>query len=79
MRNLIMSLENLYESEDPSWQIHMRMLTKRKRSMEIAQTIDKSLKEWYSEQGKEVPVWKTRDPQWWIDYLSELGIDPRNP
>ena len=29
--NLIMSLENLYESEDPSWQIHMRMLTKRKR------------------------------------------------
>jgi len=47
--------------------------------MEIAQTIDESLKEWYSEKGKEVPVWKTRDPQWWIDYLSELGIDPRNP
>ena len=45
--------------------------------MEIAQTIDESLKEWYSEQGKEVPVWKTRDPQWWIDYLSELGDRPQ--
>ena len=47
-----MSLENLYESEDPSWQIHMRMLTKRKRNMEIAQTIDKAIsKEWYGEKG----------------------------
>ena len=58
------------------WETHMQMLTRRKRSMEIAQTIDSVLFEWYSERGLEVPKWKqTKDPQWWIDYLKELGID----
>ena len=57
----------------------MRTLMKRKRSMEIAQTIDKALEEYYSEKGLSVPEWKKRDPQWWIDYLKELNIDPSNP
>ena len=48
--------------------------------MEIAQTIDKALYDYYSEQGKPVPQWKTkRDPDWWTDYLKSLGRDPRNP
>ena len=48
--------------------------------MEIAQTIDNALKEYYSERGLPVPQWKTKkDPQWWIDYLKELGIDKDNP
>ena len=48
--------------------------------MEIAHTIDESLYEYYSEMGKPVPQWKQkRDPDWWIAYLEELGIDPRNP
>jgi len=47
--------------------------------MEIAQTIDESLKEWYAEQGRDVPEWKRKNPQWWIDYLDSLGIDPSNP
>ena len=48
--------------------------------MEIAQTIDDALYEWYSEQGRPVPQWKTnKNPQWWIDYLTELGLDPDNP
>lgn len=74
-----MSDENLYENEDPTWTIHMRMLTKRKKNLHIAQTIDDALSEWYSEQGRPVPQWKRKDPQWWIDYLNELGIDPTNP
>ena len=41
--------------------------------MEIAQIIDDSLYEYYSEKGLPVPTWKTKkDPQWWIDYLKEL-------
>ena len=44
-----MSEKNLYENEDPTWQMHMQTLTKRKRSMEIAQTIDDVFYEWYSE------------------------------
>ena len=47
--------------------------------METAQIIDDALSEWYMEQGRPVPAWKKTQPQWWIDYLNELGIDPRNP
>jgi len=57
----------------------MRMLMKKKRNLEIAQTIDEAISEYYSLQGKDVPKWKRKDPQWWIDYLDSLGIDPHNP
>ena len=68
------------ENTDLTWQTHMQTLMKRKRVIETAQTIDRALWEWYSNKGLEVPDWKTReDPQWWIDYLNELGIDPTNP
>ncbi len=75
-----MSEKNLYEREDPSWQMHMQTLMKRKRNMEIAQTIDEAIDEWYSLHNLPVPDWKCkRDPDWWLDYLQTLGIDPRNP
>ena len=47
--------------------------------MEIAQTIDKALEEYYSEQGKPVPQWKTEKLKWWCEYLKSLGLDPNNP
>ena len=48
--------------------------------MEIAQIIDDALEEYYSERGLPVPNWKQKkDPQWWTDYLNELGIDKDNP
>ena len=47
--------------------------------MEIAQTIDEAINEWYSLHDKPVPQWKRqKDPQWWIDYLVDLGLDPNN-
>jgi hypothetical protein len=68
-----MSEKNLYESEDPLWRTHMQTLTQKMRNMEIAQIIDDTLYEYYSEKGMQVPQWKTqKDPQWWIDYLKEL-------
>ena len=58
----------------------MQMLMKRKKNMEVAQTIDNALFEWYSERGLEVPRWRMKkDPDWWIEYLNDLGIDPSNP
>jgi hypothetical protein len=52
---------------------------KRKRNMEIAQTIDNALYEYYSERGLPVPNWKRKkDPQWWIEYLKTLGLNERN-
>tara|TARA_Y100000022_G_C13182043_1_gene343883 strand:+ start:720 stop:947 length:228 start_codon:yes stop_codon:yes gene_type:complete len=64
---------------DLMWQMHMQMLTKRKRSMEIAQTIDKAINDYYADQGKPVPQWKTKkNPDWWTEYLIRMGMDPRN-
>ena len=71
--------KNLQENEDLMWTTHMQTLMKRKRNMEIAQTLDNALYEWYSERGLPVPRWKKKDPDWWVEYLKELGRDPRNP
>jgi len=81
MQNRIMSNENHSENEDLLWKTRMKMLMERKKSMEIAQTIDEALYQYYVvEQGKEVPNWRyIKDADWWIEYLKSLGIDPRNP
>ena len=48
--------------------------------MEIAQTLNEAINDYYEEQGKSVPNWKCeKNPEWWIDYLRDLGIDTRNP
>lgn len=41
-----------------NWEYRMEILNKRKRMIEIAETIDRVLYEWYSERGREVPNWK---------------------
>ena len=57
----------------------MKTLMKRKKNLQIAQTIDEAINEWYSLHNLPVPDWKRKDPDWWIRYLENLGIDPRNP
>jgi len=76
-----MSEKNPLENEDPIWKTRMQMLMKRKRNMEIEQTIDDALYQYYVvERGEPVPNWRyMKDQEWWIDYLISLGIDPRNP
>jgi hypothetical protein len=76
-----MSEQNPKDPMDHIWQMHMRTLTKRKRNMEIAQIIDDALYQYYViERDEEVPNWKyIKDANWWIEYLNDLGIDPRNP
>ncbi len=64
---------------DLMWQTHMKTLMKRKKNLQIAQTIDEAISEHYSLHGLPVPDWKRKDPDWWIRYLENLGIDPRNP
>ena len=65
--------ENHNDHMDPTWQTHMKTLTKRTRNMEVKQIIDDALFEYYSEKGMEVPKWRMqKDPQWWIDYLLSL-------
>ena len=75
-----MSEKNPENHMDPIWQTRMKTLMKRKRNMEIAQTIDEALWEYYFEKGLPVPNWKRdKDPQWWVDYLSELDNEDQNP
>jgi hypothetical protein len=62
------------------WDMHMDQLEKRKKQLWVKETIDNALWEYYSEKGLEVPNWKmNKNPQWWRDYLIDLGIDPQNP
>jgi len=57
----------------------MKTLMRRKKNLQIAQIIDEAINEWYSLHNLPVPDWKyNRDPDWWIEYLKEQGIDPRN-
>ncbi len=48
--------------------------------MEIAQTIDEALYQYYTiENDLPVPNWRQiKDPEWWIQYLEDMGLDPRN-
>ena len=66
---------------DPTWQMHMQMLTKRMKNMEIAQIIDDALYQYYVvERGGKVPNWRyIKDQDWWVEYLKSLDINPRNP
>ena len=74
-----MSEKNLYENEDHTWKMRMQTLMKRKRNLQIAQTIDEAINEWYSLHNLPVPDWKCkRDPDWWTEYLKEQGLDPNN-
>jgi hypothetical protein len=50
----------------------MKILTQRKKQMEIGETIRKAISDWYFEQGKPEPLWYTKDPAWWISYLKEI-------
>ena len=73
--------QNQENPTDPMWKTHMRTLMIRMKNMEIAQTIDEALHQYYVvERGEDVPKWRyIKDADWWIDYLKSLGIDPRNP
>ena len=53
------------------------MLMQRKRTMEIAQTIDDALYEYYTvDRGVPVPEWRMKkDPDWWTEYLKSLEDD----
>ncbi len=65
---------------DLMWQTHMKTLMKRKKNLQIAQIIDEAINEWYSLHNLPVPDWKCkRDPDWWTEYLNDMGLDPRNP
>ena len=45
----------------------------------MSEKIDTALKEYYDSIGKPVPQWKQRrNPEWWVEYLRELGLDENN-
>lgn len=43
---------------DPIWKTHMEMLTRRKRQIEIGETVRKSISDWYFENGLPEPNWR---------------------
>ena len=80
MQDVRRSVLKMFASKWKKLSMRMDILQKRIRQVEIAEKIDSALEEYYSERGMPVPQWKQRkDPQWWKDYLIELGLDPDNP
>ena len=70
-----MSSQNPENHMDPIWQMHMRTLMMRKKSMEIAQIIDDALYDYYVvERDEDVPNWRyIKDQDWWLEYLGFSG------
>ena len=61
------------------WDEQMKILSKRKRNIEISKTLDEVFYNYYTvERGLPVPEWRSPEPQWWIEYLRSLDIDDRN-
>tara|TARA_B100001989_G_scaffold191069_1_gene140086 strand:- start:819 stop:1037 length:219 start_codon:yes stop_codon:yes gene_type:complete len=59
--------------------MRLDILQKRIRRLEVAEIIDKVIKEYYDSKDMPVPQWKQNtNPQWWVDYLHELGLDASN-
>ena len=76
-----MSEQNPKNHTDLMWQMHMQTLMRRKKNMETAQTIDDALYQYYTvENDLPVPNWRQiKDPEWWVQYLKDMGLDSRNP
>ena len=80
MQDVRKSVLKMFASKWKKLSMRMDILQKRIRQVEIAEKIDAALEEYYSEKGMPVPQWKQRkDPQWWREYLIDLGLDPHNP
>lgn len=46
---------------------------KRKKLIEVGDTIRKAISDWYFENGIPEPNWKPKkDPDWWAEYLKSL-------
>lgn len=56
--------------------MHMQMLMKRKKVIEVNETLRKAISDWYFQNGKVEPIWYVpKDPDWWVDYLQQLDED----
>ncbi len=58
----------------------MQTLMRRKKNLQVAQIIDDALYQYYVvENNLPVPNWRyIKDQDWWIQYLEDMGLDPKN-
>ena len=41
--------------------------------MVIGEKVRNAISDWYFENGKPEPLWYTKDPDWWTNYLNDIG------
>jgi hypothetical protein len=59
-----------------TWNLRMKILTRRKKQLETAETVSQAISDWYLENGLPEPEWKIqKDPEWWTSYLDSLKTD----
>jgi len=75
-----MSEQNPENHMDHMWKTHMQTLMRRKKNLQVAQIIDDALYQYYVvENNLPVPNWRyIKDQDWWIKYLEDMGLDPKN-
>ena len=75
-----MSNQSPDENTAHIWKTRMRILTERQKSVKVSEIIDKALYQYYVvENDLPVPNWRQiKDPEWWIQYLKDMGLDSRN-
>jgi hypothetical protein len=54
-------------------QTSMKILTQRMNQMVIGEKVRNAISDWYFENGKPEPLWYTKDPDWWTNYLNDIG------
>ena len=68
-----MSKKNPNDHTGPTWQMHMQMLTKRKKVIEVNETLRQAISDWYYENEMVEPLWYVpKNPPWWDEYLNSL-------
>jgi hypothetical protein len=59
-----------------TWNLRMKILTRRKKQLETAEIVSQAISDWYLENDLPEPDWKIqKDPEWWTSYLASLKTD----
>lgn len=52
------------------------ILNKRMNGIRLNEKVREAIKDYYEEKGTPQPAWRMPDPEWWVNYLRELELEP---
>ena len=59
--------------------MYMKTLNQRMIGIKNDEIVKKAISDYYFEKGEPEPIWYVnKNPQWWVDYLRDIGLGPNN-